>query len=516
MRTAPTDQLLHPVQQLVEAVGSAVRDAGDPLLVGLSDGELDRVMVSMEAVISQLLVREAALVTEARSRNRAGVGGAATHTRWLALLLRADPRDAARRLRNAAVLDGAAADPVTAPLVTDVRDGESLLPQALIAARAVADLPSEVSAEGRAAATVVMRQAARDLDPERLSRVAARLVEVADPDGADARLAALLERQDRDAHELRSFHLGRPVNGMVRGRFTLPTADAEVVRAAIEALAGPRRTTDTPNDDAGPDNDAGAGDSASPEGNAEFSEPDHPHGTGDAPGSPFGNDVDGPDGAGESAGPDDPDGAGESAGPDDSPWGDRETGPDGPPDPRTPTQRRADAFTDLVSRALGIGLPESGGHRPNVYLTIDLERLRAAHPGETLDGTPVAPSVLRRTACDAGIIPAVLGGRGQPLDVGQETRTVPTGLRRALTLRDRGCAFPGCDRPPGWTDAHHIVHWADDGPTRLDNLVLLCRHHHRVAHREKWTVRIRPDGRPEWQPPPWVAPPGTWLTNDRR
>lgn len=239
MTTTYADQLLHPVQQLIETAGVALDDAGDPLLVGLTDGEVDRALVAMEAVISRLKVRQLALVAEARSRNRAGAGGAATHVRWLSLLLRGDSGDAARRLR-ASILDAAAADPVTEPLVTDARDGASLLPQAVIAARAVTGLPDDVTAAGRTAAAVLMRQAARELDPERLTRVAERLIEVADPDGAQARLAKLLEHQDRTAEQLRSFHLGRPVDGMVRGRFVLPTDEAEAVRAAIEALAAPR------------------------------------------------------------------------------------------------------------------------------------------------------------------------------------------------------------------------------------------------------------------------------------
>lgn len=112
-------------------------------------------------------------------------------------------------------------------------------------------------------------------------------------------------------------------------------------------------------------------------------------------------------------------------------------------------------------------------------------------PRQCCDGRPATP----------GSSPAVLGSAGQPLDVGRDTRTVPTGIRRALTLRDRGCSFPGCDRPPGWTDAHHIRHWADGGQTSLDNLVLLCRHHHRVTHHQPWTVTIGSDGHPCWQRP---------------
>jgi hypothetical protein len=95
----------------------------------------------------------------------------------------------------------------------------------------------------------------------------------------------------------------------------------------------------------------------------------------------------------------------------------------------------------------------------------------------------------------------VLGGDGQVLDVGR-TRRLGTGvLRRALVLRDSGCAFPGCDRPPRWTDAHHIRSWASGGPTSLDNLVLLCRHHHRTVHLSDWQVRLGVDRFPEFVPP---------------
>jgi HNH endonuclease len=77
-----------------------------------------------------------------------------------------------------------------------------------------------------------------------------------------------------------------------------------------------------------------------------------------------------------------------------------------------------------------------------------------------------------------------------PLSVGRATRTIPTHIRTALCLRDQGCRFPGCDRPPAWTDGHHIIHWADGGPTALDNLVSLCRRHHRSVHEEGWRIHM--------------------------
>ena len=122
---------------------------------------------------------------------------------------------------------------------------------------------------------------------------------------------------------------------------------------------------------------------------------------------------------------------------------------------------------------------------------------------------------MRRLACDADIIPVALGTRGEVLDVGRAHRFVTPALWQALVCRDKHCAFPGCTKPPVMGHAHHIVHWADRGPTKLDNLVLLCGHHHRVIHHTPWQVRINPDdGRPEFLPPPKPGqhhPPPQWI-----
>ena len=101
------------------------------------------------------------------------------------------------------------------------------------------------------------------------------------------------------------------------------------------------------------------------------------------------------------------------------------------------------------------------------------------------------------------IVPIVMNGAGQPLDVGRATRTIPDGLRRAVAARDRGCAHPGCGRPPSWCEVHHLTPWELDGETKLSNLAMLCRAHHRQIHLTDWTVRIR-DGLPEFVPPKWI------------
>jgi hypothetical protein len=156
-----------------------------------------------------------------------------------------------------------------------------------------------------------------------------------------------------------------------------------------------------------------------------------------------------------------------------------------PNDERTPAQRRHDALVDICRFYLDHAeIPQQGGERPHVTVQVDLATLEG-RAGKTceLDSTGVvSPETARRLACDAGVSRVITRGPSEPLDVGRRTRTIPPAIRRALVVRDGGCVADGCDRPPRWTDAHHRVHWADGGPTSLDNLVLLCRRHHRMAH----------------------------------
>jgi hypothetical protein len=125
----------------------------------------------------------------------------------------------------------------------------------------------------------------------------------------------------------------------------------------------------------------------------------------------------------------------------------------------------------------------------------------AGKPGRSQleDGTCVSAETSRRLACDASRIRLTRGAGGAVLDVGRKTRTIPPAIRRALEVRDRGCRFPGCGLR--FTDAHHVRHWADGGPTRLDNLVLLCRRHHRAVHEEGFRVEMPPGGRPNFYDP---------------
>ncbi len=184
------------------------------------------------------------------------------------------------------------------------------------------------------------------------------------------------------------------------------------------------------------------------------------------------------------------------------------TAPSGPDDQRSPGQRRHDALADICRLTLRTGeLPDSGGDPAQIVVTTNYDSLARQLDLGTLDtGLQLTPETVRRLACDAAILPTILGSTGQPLDVGRQRRLITGALRRALVLRDRGCAFPGCDRPPRWCDAHHIRHWADGGDTSLANAVLLCGHHHRHLHHSDWIVRLGGDGHPEFVPPAWLDP----------
>ncbi|WP_410615073.1 DUF222 domain-containing protein [Amycolatopsis sp. lyj-109] len=183
----------------------------------------------------------------------------------------------------------------------------------------------------------------------------------------------------------------------------------------------------------------------------------------------------------------------------------RRTGEDGP-DLRTLPQRYGDAFSDAIDLALNSPtLPMQAGERAHVMVAVSLEDLKAGVGTATLGDTGTMTAAEARIhACDCMIIPTVLGGKSEPLNLGRLRRSIPAGLRRALFLRDRGCAFPGCHRPPRHSQGHHIRHWADGGPTNLNNLVLTCAHHHRLLHRSGWEVRIAADGLPEFIPPVFI------------
>jgi uncharacterized protein DUF222/HNH endonuclease len=191
---------------------------------------------------------------------------------------------------------------------------------------------------------------------------------------------------------------------------------------------------------------------------------------------------------------------------------------DGVPDPRSPARRNADALVEAMSSLLEEGnLPSRGGQRPHLVLTMRLTDLIEGLGSAVLHtGGRICAAEARRLACDACIVPMVLGSDSMPLDVGRQQRLATAALRDALAHRDQGCSFPSCDRSPRYCQAHHITSWLDGGETKLSNLCLLCERHHVIVHRQSWHIRLNARGYPEFIPPKTVDPTRTALHDPLR
>jgi Domain of unknown function DUF222. len=161
-------------------------------------------------------------------------------------------------------------------------------------------------------------------------------------------------------------------------------------------------------------------------------------------------------------------------------------------DPRPADRRRAEALIEICRRATAAGGAAPTTTKTQLVVLIKNDDLTDAvrGAGTTLAGDVLSPQTVRKLACDASIIPMVLGSQGQPLDVGRTKRLVTPALLAALWARDKGCTFPGCGRPPQWCAAHHVKHWIDGGPTALLNLALVCEYHHVWAHQHDLTATV--------------------------
>lgn len=175
----------------------------------------------------------------------------------------------------------------------------------------------------------------------------------------------------------------------------------------------------------------------------------------------------------------------------------------GSEDDRTTGQRRADALADLARFSLrGARLPDHNGDRPHVMVTIPWSELRnGIGAGQlshaTLNGYEVTPATARRLACDADIIPVVLGGRGEVLDLGRSSRLFSRAQRRARALEDGGCVWPKCQAGLDRCHVHHLDFWWQGGRTDKDRGANLCSFHHWLVHHTNWTINRKPAGRIE-------------------
>ncbi|WP_138945580.1 HNH endonuclease signature motif containing protein [Plantibacter sp. M259] len=191
----------------------------------------------------------------------------------------------------------------------------------------------------------------------------------------------------------------------------------------------------------------------------------------------------------------------DTADPADQPDGSGHPMPDGPsliPIDR----RRAIALTETFRHLAGCSGAATELTPVTVIIRTDHDTLETGIGAATIDGIdePIGAGALRRLAADANLIPAVLRGPSQVLDLGTSTRLFSRGQKLALAERDGGCAWTGCTHPPSFTEAHHIRWWSQGGPTNLDNGILLCPFHHHRIHDDHWTIRVQ-------NGIPWFIPP---------
>ncbi|MGI8869187.1 MAG: DUF222 domain-containing protein [Mycobacteriales bacterium] len=441
-------------------LAAAVDDVvgADPVV--LSDTDVLTCLDRLERERLRLQAAVTALVGEADSRGLAGLAGFRSTGAMLRSRLRWPTRVGNQRARTAHATTASlsptgtaqpAAYPRLAALMTTGRLGADEVDGII---SALDRIPVE---EDHGVAEDLFADALADTDQVGIARLARHLSRVLDPDGAEP---------EDPVEPARWFDYRLGDDGSLTGRLHLDPEGAEWLRTALDPLAKPRHNIANPTGEI--NSDGGA------------------NGTGDG-------------------GTDDATGAGGAVEPD-----------LGAADPRTTAQRNADGLVELARAAIRAGeLPDHGGEPPQLVITIGWEQLRAGLGTVTLnDGSQLPVETVRRLACESRVIPMVLAGTGQPLDLGRAIRTVSRAQRRAVTTRDRHCAFPHCDQLAPRCDVHHIVPWIDGGPTDLDNLALLCTWHHTVIHHTDWECRMI-HGRPRFIPPPWYPPGPTTHSRPR-
>ena len=295
--------------------------------------------------------------------------------------------------------------------------GDILLDQASVIVDAVEALPTDlVDRELLEQAEHELVRLAAEHDAQALKILGRRILDILAPEIGEAHEQRELERDEKRAAQRTRFTMSDDGHGASHGRFTLPTAQAEMLRKQLMAIASPRRPGPT----------------------------DH----------------------------------------------------EGASDRRPLPQRLGQAFAEYVERYPAADLPTAGGVNATVVVTMSLETLLGGLRPASLDtGGVITASQARRLACEAGIVPAVLNGASQVLDLGRRTRLHTSTQRTALALRDRGCTAEGCDWPPALCHAHHDVAWSKGGSTSVENGRLLCPRHHARVHDPGYATESRPGGK---------------------
>ncbi|NNM46059.1 HNH endonuclease signature motif containing protein [Knoellia koreensis] len=360
--------------------------------------------------------------------------------------------------------------------------GDISADHARVIVHALAGLPAAVKEGERAKCERELVRLAANRTPAQLRKAARRVLEVVEADAAavDAHEEQVVAEAETRARERSAFWIKDNHDGTMTGQFTVPWYSGAALKKIIDAMTAPRRSSRLATvTGSGSAADPAAGGAPSTTGAGSPADPvagGAPSTTGaGSPADPLAGGASGTTGAG-------------GAGDDDATWRAEEL---------SWQQRRGLAFADLLQRVPTDHLhPKTAA---TVLVTVGLETLTgaAARVAGTDVGDDISAGYARRLACEAGIIPAVLGGTSVPLDLGRQRRLHSEAQRVALALLYDECAADGCDRPLAWTETHHLIAWRDGGNTRVDEAIPLCGSHHHLIDRDdtEHTVERHADGR---------------------
>ena len=467
-----------PVLECLSAVSVLMAEVAEARCWSLSDAELVEAVqgaVTVRAQVDELVVR---VVAAAHARGLPAASGATSSAAWVAATQRLSRRDAAGLARLGEALERYEATRQT------LAAGRVRTEQAGVICAALDELAGSLSAADLVAAERWLLEQADVYGPDELARLGRRVWEYLDPEAAERHEGELMAEAEKRAEELTRLSMRRRGDGTTSGSFRLPDLHADMLRTALEALSSPRRhssTSGTPTSTGStPAVDlTAAGDRRGPAGTA-----------GSGPDSVADGEADAEPGADAGGGSD-----GEQ-----TPVPGREL--------RPYPVRMGQAFGELIEHLPVDRLPQAGGVAATVTVMIDYDRLvDQVGSATTSTGTRVSAGQARRLACNAGIVPAVLGGDSVCLDLGRTRRLHSRHQRIALGLTQQGCVWPDCDRPPAWTEIHHLHPWSAGGTTDL-HAAMLCPRHHRLAHQD-WQIRMGADHVPEVIPPARLDPDQT-------
>lgn len=444
----------------LESVGEAVYSVdmeilGERPVWSMGGGEMVSALDATYAEIARLETSALQLIAGLEAIGHAKDVGAGTTARFLTFRYRIDASKARRDVRLVTALPKYPAVATALPDPAggeDDSDGEVLLhpAQAEAMVSLLDKLPSSVPADDLAVAEREMVELGRTHGPLELRRAGVQICNRLDTDGPEP-------AEDR-AYDRETLKLKTAENGVAFSGF-LANENGELLRTLIHAHAKPRRTVDGALDPRS--RDRRQADALTTVLNLSTNAV--------APGSVA---------AGAAAPP-------------------RVDAPAGFPG-------AGSTATSTAASSAAAGTALRSGSKPHITVTIDFNDLKAGvATGRLTYGDPLSAATIRRLACDAQILPIVLGSESQPLDVGTTVRLATGPLRKALIARDKGCVC--CGAPPLYCDAHHVISWIDGGETKITNLVLLCKRCHRDLHSGHWDIRII-NGTVHVARPTWATP----------